>query len=628
MLTPNGISAQISNVLDGIEDQLNTAVIERDFDTLWTLRTHSDGAISYRASMALIHSDPVHNEWLFQQVIRSTSLRDWIVLSHSNLETDHLKELQRLSSEQEISKEYACEVFYRQGDIESLQFLLNGNEEKSTGDRCAMAIGGLLSRVEVSDTEIRKILDLFEQSTDLQIKRNLLYGFFRSDMNRPARETDIHRRMADLFMDHTNSNPISLVDQYFVRALGAEGVSIAIEGRSREELSNHTQFAVEKARETAQAVDSQSLRAFTEILIQHPNKHVRIQLLESLKEAEHVSSDLLPILENHLNPDTDNPEVLLSYLDLRVHLGQDISGRVQSLDSIAGQNPYLINRVYALMEVILDPSELTDMLLDDLSEEGIRSYRAAEALGSMINVDSLDEESQNRIKQTLLDQILNKNRSVLEFSVQVLGKTGLQDDEVLSLIDLYNQENKNTDNGFAAELYMLLAEIAPERYENLAEPVLKPFRVPDMNRLIGLGTNPVWILETNKGEIRIRLYPEEAPFTVSSVLNLTNSGYYDDVAFHRVVKGHVIQGGDFDRRDGFGGPPYRIPTEPSIETFSRGKVGVASSGQDTEGSQFFITHTWRPHLDGLYTIFGEVIEGMEVVDRIQIGDMVIHAGIE
>jgi len=173
-----------------------------------------------------------------------------------------------------------------------------------------------------------------------------------------------------------------------------------------------------------------------------------------------------------------------------------------------------------------------------------------------------------------------------------------------------------------------LSEVDAQNYSELPEPVKKPFRKPDMNLLTELGDQPVWILETNRGEIRVRLYPQEAPFTVSSVVNLTNSGFYDDVAFHRVVKNHVIQGGDFDRRDGYGGPAYRIPTEPSIETFSRGKIGIASSGPDTEGSQFFITHTWRPHLDGLYTIFGEVIQGMEVVDRIQIGDKVISAELE
>lgn len=627
-LVPESVSAQISNEHDGIEDQLNRAVIERDFDTLWTLRDHLDNGISYRASMALIHSEPVHSDWLFHKVIQSKSVRDWIVLSHSNLSADHLIELQKLTSEQIIPQEYACEVFYRQGDADTFQFLVTEIDEKSPGDRCALAIGGLLARVKVTNTDIHKILDIYNQSSDLQVRRNLLYGFFRSDLNRPAYSSDVHIRMADLFIDHTSANPISLIDQYFVRALGPKGVRIATEGRSADGLSEHIQFAVELARGMALASDLEALTSFTERFIQHPNKHVRIQVLESLRNSELASVKLLPLLEKSLNLKPTNPEILLSYIDLLVHLGEDISGQTETLDRISRENPYLINRIYVLMGEILDQTELTDILIDHLSGEGIRSYRAAEALGALIDDETVGVEYQNKIKLALIKQILNKNRSVLSSSVQVLSKAGLDDDEVFNLINLYNQGNKNAEIGFAAELYMLLSEISPENHGHLTKLELKPFREPDMIRLVGLGTSPTWILETNKGEIRIRLYPLQAPFTVSSVDDLTRSGFYDDVAIHRVVRNFVIQGGDFDRRDGFGGPAYRIPTEPSIETFTRGKVGIASSGQDTEGSQFFITHTWTPHLDGLYTIFGEVVEGMEVVDRIQIGDRVISARIK
>ncbi|TVQ66039.1 MAG: peptidylprolyl isomerase [Balneolaceae bacterium] len=161
-----------------------------------------------------------------------------------------------------------------------------------------------------------------------------------------------------------------------------------------------------------------------------------------------------------------------------------------------------------------------------------------------------------------------------------------------------------------------------------AGPPRKPFRYPESDWETDTDRHYDWVLETSQGEIRIRLDPDSAPFTVSSILHLSETGQYDGVVFHRVVRNFVIQGGDFDRRDGFGGPPYRIPTEPSFSSFNRGSVGMASSGQDTEGSQFFITHTRTPHLDGLYTLFGEVVEGMEVVDRIRLGDVVISARVE
>ncbi|MFO7799630.1 MAG: peptidylprolyl isomerase, partial [Rhodohalobacter sp.] len=115
--------------------------------------------------------------------------------------------------------------------------------------------------------------------------------------------------------------------------------------------------------------------------------------------------------------------------------------------------------------------------------------------------------------------------------------------------------------------------------------------------------------------------------TVSSIDSLTRAGVYNGVVFHRVVRNFVAQGGDFDRQDGFGGPDYRIPTEPSFETFKRGMAGIASSGTDTEGSQFFFMHRWAPHLDGHYTNFGEITRGLDVLDKLQVGDKIIEAKI-
>ncbi len=132
--------------------------------------------------------------------------------------------------------------------------------------------------------------------------------------------------------------------------------------------------------------------------------------------------------------------------------------------------------------------------------------------------------------------------------------------------------------------------------------------------------NPVTI-KTNKGNIKIELLPEAAPFTVMNFLKLADKNFYDGTVFHRVVPNFVIQGGD-PTGTGYGGPGYSIRSEFSPLTFDRGMVGMASSGKDTEGSQFFIMHSAAPHLDGKYTIFGRVIQGMDVVDEIMAGDYI------
>lgn len=138
------------------------------------------------------------------------------------------------------------------------------------------------------------------------------------------------------------------------------------------------------------------------------------------------------------------------------------------------------------------------------------------------------------------------------------------------------------------------------------------------------GERPVLRLETTKGDVVVVLTPEEAPLTVQTVLRLAESGAYDGVPFHRVVPNFVVQGGDVGRLDGTGGPGFEIRTEVTRIPFQRGTLGMASAGRDTEGSQFFIMHARAPHLDGRYTAFGWVREGMDVVDRLLRGDRIVR----
>lgn len=122
------------------------------------------------------------------------------------------------------------------------------------------------------------------------------------------------------------------------------------------------------------------------------------------------------------------------------------------------------------------------------------------------------------------------------------------------------------------------------------------------------------------GEIRIELFPEAAPKTVESFLALSKKGFYDGLTFHRVVPGFVAQGGD-PKGDGTGGPGYTLKAEFNARKHVRGTVAMARAQHpDSAGSQFYICFAPTPHLDGQYTVFGQVVSGMEVVDRIRVGD--------
>jgi HEAT repeat protein/cyclophilin family peptidyl-prolyl cis-trans isomerase len=129
-------------------------------------------------------------------------------------------------------------------------------------------------------------------------------------------------------------------------------------------------------------------------------------------------------------------------------------------------------------------------------------------------------------------------------------------------------------------------------------------------------------LDTDRGTIEIELAVLDAPLTVENFVTLARKGFFDGLSVHRVVPDFVIQGGD-PRGDGEGGPGYTIRDELSGRPYLRGTVGMALDlWRDTGGSQFFITHSPQPHLDAKYTVFGRVIAGMDVVDRIQQGDII------
>jgi len=135
------------------------------------------------------------------------------------------------------------------------------------------------------------------------------------------------------------------------------------------------------------------------------------------------------------------------------------------------------------------------------------------------------------------------------------------------------------------------------------------------------GPAPTALILTEKGEIEVELNMSAAPLTVLTFLELARDGFYDGLIFHRVVPNFVVQGGD-PRGDGWGGPSFFIRDEYSDVPFRRGTVGIATSGRDTGGSQFFITHSPQPHLNARYTVFGQVTHGMDVVDRLTIGDLI------
>jgi cyclophilin family peptidyl-prolyl cis-trans isomerase len=151
-------------------------------------------------------------------------------------------------------------------------------------------------------------------------------------------------------------------------------------------------------------------------------------------------------------------------------------------------------------------------------------------------------------------------------------------------------------------------------------PGTPPARYDDPT-LIAPATSPHVFIDTAKGTIEFELAVLDAPQTSRNFVTLARKGFFNGLAIHRVVPNFVVQDGD-SRGDGSGGPGYTIRDELNDRPFLRGTVGMALSWKDTGGSQFFITHSPQPHLDAKYTAFGHVVKGMDVVDKIQQGDVI------
>ena len=130
-------------------------------------------------------------------------------------------------------------------------------------------------------------------------------------------------------------------------------------------------------------------------------------------------------------------------------------------------------------------------------------------------------------------------------------------------------------------------------------------------------------METSKGTIEIDLFTKDAPKTVNNFVFLARDGFYDGVTFHRVIPNFMIQGGD-PTGSGRGGPGYKFEDEVRINPnkHGTGSLSMANAGPNTNGSQFFITHSPQPHLDGKHTVFGKVTSGMDVVNAIRQGDVI------
>ena len=228
---------------------------------------------------------------------------------------------------------------------------------------------------------------------------------------------------------------------------------------------------------------------------------------------------------------------------------------------------------------------------------------------------ALGANFEKQIVQAFVDLQRPFDADIAGIIFRAMTKLGLQ-----SAIPVLHEAARADDPAYARAAADALEQLAGERSaepDSGQSPVAR-FTMADLKRLQQVRAR----IETEKGAIELTFFAEQSPLTVLNFVRLAQKGFYDGLHFHRVVPNFVIQGGD-PRGDGWGSPGYSIRSEFNRLQYKRGMVGIASSGPDTEGSQFFITHSEQPHLDGRYTLFARVKSGMDVVDAIQVGDRIL-----
>jgi cyclophilin family peptidyl-prolyl cis-trans isomerase/HEAT repeat protein len=279
-----------------------------------------------------------------------------------------------------------------------------------------------------------------------------------------------------------------------------------------------------------------------------------------------------------------------------------------------------VHSEYAIPDVLrayaaFKPKDLAEVLRRHLKESDvIIRGTAADSLGELPPNETNTRALIDALPVALADRALN------DAALSILGalakqKTSKASEAIKTALD-------SNDHLIRRRAVALLKANGTGDFSSRIGTVKTNNTAVDYERAIArIGKKVSAVVTTSRGSFTIEFVPEDAPLTVDNFIRLAKRKYFNGITVHRVVPNFVIQDGD-PRGDGNGGPGYQIRCEINQVPYARGAVGMALSGKDTGGSQWFVTHSPQPHLDGGYTVFGNVISGMDVVDRIARGDVI------
>jgi cyclophilin family peptidyl-prolyl cis-trans isomerase/HEAT repeat protein len=253
--------------------------------------------------------------------------------------------------------------------------------------------------------------------------------------------------------------------------------------------------------------------------------------------------------------------------------------------------------------ILMDQLKADDFVVRAAAANGLASLKARSAIPALVEAYQAAAGDSTYVARGAMVTAVN---AIDPAAARALLQNALQDKDwaVRVRADMLFREQGITDNATV---------IRPAPVRPMDEATRQTLLAPQFS--------PHAFIQLDRGTIELELAITDAPLTVANFMELARKGFFNGVAIHRVVPDFVIQDGD-PRGDGEGGPGYTIRDELNQLPYLRGTVGMALDWKDTGGSQFFITHSPQPHLDARYTTFGRVVNGMELVDRVQPGDVI------
>jgi hypothetical protein len=289
-------------------------------------------------------------------------------------------------------------------------------------------VGGIVARVEVDDASKRHIIELAFNSKDVRIWRNLLYGFYRSELNRPTSESELHNYFST-FINVYDGFYNDDMDQYIVRILGKVGFLHVMDKRSDRELNENIQLSNELARNIAQLERSELNHGHVKRLLNHNIDNVVAQSLQALQVFDSVPDELLDLIEFEIAPITRDVEVFAEVLTVLLKNERDIEGYRSKQDFMVGENEYLKHMILPLYAEIESDEEYLNRLQTEIRDGGIGGLRATEALMNHFTEHSQNQDAIDEVNSLTRFALEEGDRSVISTIGPLLNNTALFDED-------------------------------------------------------------------------------------------------------------------------------------------------------------------------------------------------------